>query len=47
MRQHWEAEIGTPWAAMAWARASMVQRVVSSGGASVTSFTSNSTSSWP
>src|SRR5687768_16363395 len=31
MRQHCEAEMGTPWAAMAPARASMVQRVAPSG----------------
>jgi chromosome segregation ATPase len=41
-----EAEMGTSWSAMAWARASMVQRADPSGGSSVTSFTSNNTSSW-
>jgi hypothetical protein len=30
--QHWEAELGTPWAAMASARASMIQRDELSGG---------------
>ena len=39
IRQAWEAEMGTPWSAMASASASMVQRVASSGGGSVTNFT--------
>ena len=43
---HCDAEIGTPWSAIASASASIVQRVASSGGGSVTSFTSSSTSSW-
>ena len=47
MRQAWEADIGTPCAAISSASASIVQRVAWSGGGSVTSFTSNSTSSWP
>ena len=38
--------MGTPWAAMASASASIVQRVAPSGGCSVTGLTSNSTSSW-
>ena len=32
IRQHCDAEIGTPWAAMASANASIVHRVASSGG---------------
>ncbi len=46
MRQTWEAEMGTPWPAIASASASIVQRVAPSGGGSVTVFTNNSTSSW-
>lgn len=46
MRQTWEAEMGTPWSARAFASASIVQRVAPSGGGSVTVLTSNSTSSW-
>jgi hypothetical protein len=46
MRQHCEAEMGTPWAAMDCASASVVQRVALSGGSSVTSFTKSKTSSW-
>ena len=40
IRQAWDAEMGTPWAAMASASASIVQRVAPAGGSSVTSFTS-------
>jgi len=47
MRQHCEAEIGTPWSAIAWANDSIDQRVAWSVGGSVTSFTSRSTSSCP
>src|SRR2546429_1474609 len=45
IRHAWEAEMGTPWSAMASASASIVQRVAPSGAGSVTSLTSNSTSS--
>src|SRR5688500_11066340 len=35
IRQHCDAEMGTPWAAMASDRACIVQRVASPGGSSV------------
>src|SRR3954451_3495590 len=47
IRHAWDAEIGTPWAAMASARASIVQRLAPPGGCSVTVLTNNNTSSWP
>jgi hypothetical protein len=46
IRQHYEAEMGTPWSAMARASASIDYGEVESGGGSVTSFISNNTSSW-
>jgi hypothetical protein len=47
MRHTCEAEMPTPCSLRRQAIASMVQRVASSGGGSVTVFTNSSTSSWP